>query len=225
MFQLSLQAFQNVQMNPTESNVVFFPTMKESVRLAIGGKGERHFYVTKRSAKWFESPYLQQLRQVCLQENVGLIHLIRDPRDVLTSRHLGDSKRRSSNPFYVSPDHWLRSIDAAEWLFREVAGQCPAATLRYEDIVLDPQSGIDKLKSEFGLELREDVESWAALTKYVQNASSELVRAMHGVRDIDGRSIGRWKNSQKSRARVESLLLDASVSQRIRGFLQQHRYE
>src|SRR6056297_2332581 len=160
MFQLSLQAFQRVSMCTRESNVTFFPTLKESVGMMLSRQPCMQYYVTKRDSKWYEPVAVEQLRRACALERVGLIHLVRDPRDVMTSRHKGAGKEADHPAFYVSEQHWVRSVESAETLLADVLPYTPVATLRYEDVVLNPQAGIEILHSTFGLEMREDVQSW-----------------------------------------------------------------
>ena len=222
MFQLSLQAFHNVRMCARETNAVHFPSLREAQEMALRRTREPRFYVTKRQSQWHRPAVLDALRRECLREQVALIHLVRDPRDVMTSRHRGSA---DSEGYYVDERLWERSIRAADELFAAVEGRVPALHLRYEDVVLAPDESIRKLSSTFGLRLRDDVTSWAALTTYVRQTSRELVDAMHGIRDIDARSLGRWRKDPSAVRHVEFLLERSSIAPQLRAFLTRFRYE
>ena len=223
MFQLSLQAFERVAMYTREADAVHFPSLSDALGLAFNPTLRRQFYITKRQPHWYPPEALAALERECRTEGVGLIHLVRDPRDVMTSRH----KKATDEPgqYYVDEELWKRSIDAADGLLGRLAGVVPVTVVRYEDICLQPARGLELLTSTFGLKLRRDVASWAALTSYVRGVSSQLINNMHGIRDIDARSIGRWSKNPETRAHVESLLRDSSIAAELKAFMSKYGYE
>jgi hypothetical protein len=112
---------------------------------------------------------------------VRLIHLVRDGRDVITSRHPRDASR-----FWVSPGRWVRDVSAGlAW-----EGHEAVLTLRYEDLVTD----LDRQLSRLGDFLEEDFSglmgSWhqQATLRSSKNWFHDLLRP-------HSESIGRWRES------------------------------
>jgi len=109
------------------------------------------------------------------QEEVRILHIIRDPRDVLTSEH-PDPKR--SGDFYVAPERWVNDVEAG-LAYEE--HPC-VMSLYYEDLVLDTDPTIDRICEFIGEERVKEMDDWAG------NSAWE-----GGVKPMYHSSIGKWK--------------------------------
>ena len=223
MLHAAMSAFEGVELHPTET-LAMQPTLGERAHVLrrVGLRAARpRWFITKRAYRWFEAGELQDLARRALRERVGIIHIVRDPRDVLLSRHASSQRER-----YVDPAHWQRSIEAADWLEARLAGRCRFVTLRYEDLVLAGRSVEAQLFATFGLRLRpgariENVADSLALSGLTLDPY--MATNMQGVRNADPRSIGKWRNHPDNPER--DLLAAPETAQVYRAFLARHGYE
>ena len=112
-----------------------------------------------------------------------VIYLLRDPRDVIVSRHAKDDSR-----YYVNVRVW-RELDA---IARSVDSHERFLTLKYEDFVSEPDRAQDAIEGQFPwLERRHDFSQYHRHAK----VSEKSERAMHGVRPIAATSVGRWRDN------------------------------
>ncbi len=89
------------------------------------------------------------------------VHIIRDPRGVVTSAHRGWKKKR--DPLTRPPltltirvtVHWERTNFACQRLLRRVNER--TATIRYEDLVADPEAVTRRLANLAGIDIVEPV--------------------------------------------------------------------
>lgn len=126
-----------------------------------------------------------------MKNRARLIHLVRDGRDVITSRH--PSK---PDTYWVEPDRWIEDV-AAGLRYR---GHPQVLTLRYEDLVTD----LERALAAMGHFLEEDFS--ALHSTWHENAS---IRSSHNwthdVKDVHAAGIGRW-NSAEHMERVDEFL-------------------
>jgi len=112
-----------------------------------------------------------------------VIYLLRDPRDVIVSRHGKD------RALYYSNIRLWREMHA---FAREVSGHPRFLELRYEDFVSRPDEAQQCIAGRFPwLEKRHD------FSRYHDHAtvSEKSKTAMHGVRPIAPDSVGRWRGN------------------------------
>jgi hypothetical protein len=123
------------------------------------------------------------------------IHMRRDPRDSLTSTMPGSQR------YPVESYMWKN----AEAVYRRIHELNPDKTLsvKYEDLVADPNAVMDRLLEKVGLEKGlEDVNDWPETLseEELQHAS---MKGIKGPRAVETASVGRWKKHQ---VRVRKLL-------------------
>jgi hypothetical protein len=196
MAQFAMVAFDGVRIAPQET-AVNYPGLGDLLRMRArreigGGPG---VLVTKRGFRWHEPDQLTPLIQRIKHEDLGLIYLVRDPRDVLTSLHAGNSSQTS----YLSPERWLASVKAGDRLLHEVGGLDRTLVLRYEDFALRPEQVQRRLEQAFGLALRPGAASLSELEENLSAANYRVPRnmelAMNRIRRIDASSVGRWRRA------------------------------
>lgn len=119
---------------------------------------------------------------------VRFLVTVRDPRDVLTSRHLGASDR--TKPF-VRPQALSRRL---RLLVHEI--ECDdTLVVRYEDVVRDPNAERDRIARFTGLGLRSD---WASPSVFAGATPGEKLQgAMGAMRPVDSRSVGKWREDEE----------------------------
>ena len=109
-----------------------------------------------------------------------VIYLLRDPRDVICSRH---GKEKS---LYYSNIRLYRELHGHA---KRMYGHERFLEVRYEDFVRDPDATQLRIQERFGwLQKRHD---FSAYHEHAQ-VSAKSVTAMHSVRPIAPTSVGRW---------------------------------
>ncbi len=114
-------------------------------------------------------------------QDVRLIQVIRDGRDVVLSRHPLDYSRH-----WVSPERWIESIRAG----LPFSDHPQVATVRYEDLVLDFDETMRRLSGFLELPPY-DFSHWRGATPIRQD------RAFHGsvTQDIHSRAVRKWEKA------------------------------
>jgi hypothetical protein len=110
-----------------------------------------------------------------------VICMLRDPRDVVTSRHGNDMAR-----YWAPLRMWKRNFCYA----RPVFDHARVIPVRYEDLVTEP----GKVQDEIGRRLP-FLRATGAFTEFHRRANPAVpaVRALGGVRAISADSIGNWR--------------------------------
>ncbi len=151
--------------------------------------------VTKRGFNWSRPEHIDRLVRRFRDEDLGLLYLVRDPRDVLLSMH----EATGPDSGYVSVERWHESMLAGERLLAGVAGRPGTLVIRYEDLVLDPVTVQRRIGECFGLRLRPGIDSIADLDRTIAVSGYRLppnrVRSMHRIRPFDAQSVGKWRRT------------------------------
>ncbi|MBN2301993.1 MAG: sulfotransferase [Lentisphaerae bacterium] len=132
--------------------------------------------ITKRPK---DTPYmLSVLEQL---SDLYVIYMLRDPRDVIVSRHSKDMSK-----YYSNIRLWNELHSSATHLY----GHNNFLQIKYEDFVTDPDQTQREICARFPW--LESVHKFSEFHNYarISDASSA---AMHSVRPIDTESIGVWK--------------------------------
>ncbi len=112
-----------------------------------------------------------------------VIYVVRDPRDVIVSRHGKDRSR-----YYANIRLWRELHDAARPLF----GHDRFLEVRYEDFVSRPDEVQEAIMAKFPW--LEKLHDFSEYHNYAQ-VSEKSQKAMHGVRPIAPTSIGLWREN------------------------------
>lgn len=126
-------------------------------------------------------------------EEVRLLHIVRDGRDVVTSRHPGGE----GTQYYVEPERWVQDVAAG---LKHRDHPC-VHTLKYEDLVRVPSETLEEL----GRFLDEDLTSIGG--DWVEKATVQHFgpHKRRVARPLNDSSIGRWKDPEHA-DRVKQLL-------------------
>ena len=141
------------------------------------------------------------------RKQLDLIVTLRDPRDILTSRHRavpGEYFYGADRCYHIYPDR-APTLTAPGFLqvhkaILETArsGLFPQGIfyLKYEDLVAHPEAVQDLLARDFGLRFEG---GFRAFTE--QGVTAELDRALNGLRPLEAGRIAKWR-APEHRARI-----------------------
>lgn len=127
-------------------------------------------------------------------ERVRLVHIVRDGRDVITSRH-----PKRPGEYWTSPQRWIGDVSAGV----EYMDHPCVSTIRYEDLITDFDNTMESLLKEIGEDICEEVLSFtehATVRKGPWVNNPELQGLYAG-------SIGRWRKEEHREA-VERFMRD-----------------
>jgi hypothetical protein len=114
------------------------------------------------------------------------IHIVRDGRDVVTSRH-----RRAPDRYWVSPQRWVMDVNAGRALEKNPR----VITVRYEDLVNDVEGQLRRLCDFLGLRFEDRMLRYPEMAR-VPRTEGWLPR----LRPISARSVGRWRGAEHREA-------------------------
>ncbi|MDA3778646.1 MAG: sulfotransferase [Bacteroidales bacterium] len=115
--------------------------------------------------------------------NVKLIHLIRDGRDIVTSKH----PAHNTNEYWVDIEKWVNNVQFG----LKYADYPNVHTVKYEDLINNFDTEIKKISNFLGEKYIPSQEEWIKKTS--------LTKSKHWanpVQNIHSRSIGRWKKAE-----------------------------
>ena len=138
-----------------------------------------------------------------LTRRIKLIHIVRDGRDVVVSRH-----PKRPDDYWVSPKRWIEDVT----LGREVEHHARVLTIRYEDLVLNFKATAEVI-GHF-LQLGET----SAFHDFPAKATIQKSEAWSSaIRPLDSGSIGRWKADEFT-DRVDELMQDDRAVELLRHY-------
>jgi len=115
---------------------------------------------------------------------VRLIQIVRDGRDVITSRHPADSDN-----FWVPVDRWIQDVTAG----LKFENHPQVLTLRYEDFLTEYESSLKSICDFVDLEFADEFLAYPETSQVNQHLAWD-----GGSRAISRKSIGKWKKPEFS---------------------------
>lgn len=227
MLHYAMALFDGIVLIDRETSVTVDPSIIKTTNYFIKSlvSNKSLTILTKRLYGWYSDPNIAALISTAIRRKIGIIELIRDPRDVLTSKHKNPAN--DSDEYYVSPERWAASIEAGEKVQRALENIVPYLKIRYEDLVCEPKQIENTISSIFNLNkisMLEPINKMATNLARL-NIIPKMEDAMHTLRDFDSRSINRWKNDKNACLYIENLLADAKYGQLIQKYCKLHSYE
>jgi hypothetical protein len=219
MLHLAMACFANALLSEDESGINY-PYLRKRVSLALrfGWRPGTRWYITKRGVNWARPDNVVQLIQRVQFEQIGLIHLVRDPRDVMLSRHSGQDQP------YVSPEDWYESIVSADRIWAALNNYSRKVTIRYEDLVCHPERTEADLMRAFGLHRNPNAFSIDRVAdnfeRLVFRFEAHQLEALNGLRNMDRNSVGKWRSIDDSPIGQMSAVIKA----RFDSFCAEHAY-
>lgn len=151
-------------------------------------KTEKQTLVLKRNHRSYQTV-------IDVPQSINIVHIVRHPFDVLTSTH-----HRTPVGFHIQPDRWLGEMRSLQHLMQTKRPN--TVVIRYEDVVSDPMAIQLQLSEVLGLTVN------VAATQFMETFKppAKAVASMHGVRQIDTKSVNRWKTDPLYRDYLTSIL-------------------
>ncbi|MGH0031187.1 MAG: alpha/beta fold hydrolase [Myxococcota bacterium] len=120
-------------------------------------------------------------RLLAVDPDLFVLHMVRDPRDVVVSRH-----RRDPDAYWTTLGLWHDFRRGA----RRAEGHPRFLTLRYEDLVRDPDAVQDEIASRLPF-----LKRLRPFSSFADAARPPVrsVEALGGVRDVDASQVGAWR--------------------------------
>jgi hypothetical protein len=129
-------------------------------------------------------------------EDVYLIHIIRDGRDVMLSQH-----PKNPDEYWVSSERWINDVQAG----LKFKDHPQVLTIKYENLIVDYNNTIEKICDFIGENCTEEVYSWIENTNVKKNeAWSGKVKKLHSS------SIEKWKK-EENKERVTEVMQNQEV--------------
>jgi hypothetical protein len=139
---------------------------------------------------------------------------MRDPRDVLTSRH-----HSKPDSYYVSPERLFNHEQEINWLEERWD---KVLRIKYEDLLTNPDDCQKKIAASTGLKPAEKFSDYPDFLSDRKNVLDIKEKAMAGIRKLDPERIRRWKKNKESRDYIMRL---AKNENKLNELLVKHGYE
>ena len=131
------------------------------------------------------------------------IHLVRDGRDVVLSRHPRDRSR-----YYVSPQRWVEDVRAG----LAVQDDPRVVQVRYEDLTRDLMGTMERLCSALRLEFAPETFDYPARARLQSHRAWD-----QAAKPVSASSVGKWKDPEYA-ARVAEFMRTPGVVPLLRRF-------
>lgn len=128
---------------------------------------------------------------------VKLIHIVRDARDVLTSVH-----PKNKNDYWVSIERWINDVSAG----LEFKDHDRVYTVKYEDLIRNYSDTVKDLLNFLNEDYLEQMQNWTENTELVESkAWDSQVQKLHSD------SIARWQKPEY-KDRTEKIMNNETVT-------------
>ena len=155
-----------------------FPKEKNALVAAQYPFRNCEFLVSKRPDDIFRYDLICQ-RYARSQADAYFLLSLRDPRDVLVSKHVS-----KPGEYYVSVSRWKAIYDH----FRYVQEQPRVKIVRFEELINEPQKLQQEIAQHAGCSVIHPFEKFAEVVP-----QDFRTRALNGVRSPDPSAIGKWR--------------------------------
>lgn len=127
-------------------------------------------------------------------EHFGAVYMMRDPRDVLVSKHW-----LKPGKFWVQPKRWIQTAEIAE----QYKDHERVLLVKYEDLLRNPEDIQRKISVKFGLEI---TRSFNECHSNFDKNDVTNINNMNGARPFDSSRIGNWTKDKEKKQYVERTL-------------------
>ena len=175
----------------TEQNGRFMPKRIDRLYFAI-----LKTRINKKVSRWCEKTpnnirYIERIDSF-LQGEYRFIHIVRDGRDVILSRHPHDDDRY----YHVEPGEWVRDVqEGIRHMDRE-----NFLTIRYESLIGDFHNTMSRICDHLGIEMTEEISNFYEHATVRKNPAY-----FSGLERMHSKSVGKWKDPE-NKDRVDELL-------------------
>jgi len=127
------------------------------------------------------------------QGHFRMIHIVRDGRDVILSKH-----PRKESGYWVDPKRWVEDVTCG-LRYKE---HPRVLTIKYEDLVMNFDTCIRQICEFLDLVLSDEILNWHKHATVRQNNALFAT-----IQEINSNSVGKWKNTE-NKERVRKLTED-----------------
>lgn len=203
--------FAEQSQDPVERRELFeHPDFSTEARLAQLAKLLAKDSIRPSARRWCEKTPRNVLCFDEIAESFGgrvkLVEIVRDGRDVVLSRH-----PLQPDKSWTSPARWVRDVAAG----RRHAERLNVHTLRYEDLVREPQTTLATLGAYLGLERLDEFDDWREQTNIQRSGAWRASE----VQPLSTAAIGRWR-AQPDHPKIRALMAEPGA----RELLEYHGY-
>ncbi len=163
--------------------------------------------IPSSATRWFEkSPNnIRSINEIdqYYKGNFRFIHIVRDGRDIILSRH-----PRDRNKYWVEPERWIRDVSAG----LKYIEHPNVHTIRYEDLINDFANTIGGICDFLGIARSENILNWH---KHARVRDYNALFAP--VQEINSQSIAKWQKPENQQ-RVRELTDQPAAKELLRYF-------
>ena len=156
--------------------------------------------ISEETTRWCEKTpgHVRHFGEILdyFNEDIKLIHIVRDCRDVTLSRH--PSK---PDEYWVSPARWINDVKAG----LEYQDHPQVLTIKYENLILNYNETIEEICDFINEECTEELYSYLEHTNVKDNNAW-----YNGAQKLHSKSVEKWKKD-KNKARVAEVMENAEV--------------
>lgn len=156
--------------------------------------------ISNTATRWCEKTpnHVRQIGRIMdyFDGEVQFIHLIRDGRDVMLSRH--PSSRRD---YWITPLRWVQDVKAG----LEYQGHSNVLTVYYENLVLHYNKTIENICNFIGETCTEEMYHWFDHTNVKRNSAWQ-----NGLQNLHAQSVGKWQKPE-NKEKVAEISSDREV--------------
>ena len=178
----------------SDINFEYHPRLDRLYRFILTDK------ISKQANRWCEKTpgNVRNFDKILdyFNEKVKLIHIIRDGRDVMLSKH-----PKKSDAYWISPERWVNDVRIG-LKFKKHPN---VLTIKYEDLILSYEETIEEICDFLGEECTEEMYNWFDNTNVRKNeAWSGSVRKLHS------NSVAKWEK-EDNKERVNEIMQNRDV--------------
>lgn len=168
----------------------------ENVEKNIDGPGNEAFPKKAIEGKVVAGKFPKMIRKLdkVMRDDLGVIYMMRDPRDVLVSKHF-----LKPNKYWTPPNRWIEAAEIAE----DFKDHPNVMLLKYESLVSNPNRVQKHIAQKFGLEIKRP---FAECHKYFDQEDQVNLNTMNGARPLDPSRIGNWKDDPAKKQYAQKML-------------------
>lgn len=133
-------------------------------------------------------------------DDLGVVYMMRDPRDVLVSKHYLKQAK-----YWVQPERWIKTANFA----LAAKDRDDVELVKYEDLILSPNAVQDRIAERFGLAV---LRPFTECHNHFDSNDTANISAMKGARPFDPKRIGNWKGDPDKERRVKNVMKNAELA-------------
>jgi len=141
-----------------------------------------------------------------MSDDLGVICMMRDPRDVLVSRHFERPKR-----YWTPLTRWMGTAEIAN----EYKNHPNVLLVKYEDLILKSSKVQNAISKKFNLDKIRDFDE---CYEHFDKSDKYNEKTMNGIRPLDTSRIGSWKDNGPKEKFINKLMKNKDLVELMNSF-------